>query len=293
MIQVRYEYYRDNDKKENGNINEFRLDQITSDNVICWYTRPCFCYRLINKTLFTQVPDCLFTFRYIITNIHKQLDILYKQNRNDTLTPNTNSFISKAEQVANIYCSRDQQNRYEPSFFKLNIGIDSQVPYASIQEHSVIPDEDEVLFSVDTVWRIKSVNQGEDKVWNIVLDLVADQCCIELANYLKEQLGEETTLLTFGNLLSELGEYEKAIRYYKILLKKLSADDNERSTIYNKLSYLRYEQGEYSLAEEYYRLAISYLKDKEDEHIKINDNPFDLIDVQGCEKCFARGVQLQ
>ncbi|CAF1416142.1 unnamed protein product [Didymodactylos carnosus] len=297
MIQVSRgyyrKYYRDNDRKENGkkendNITEFELDQTTSDNAIRWYTRPCFCYRLTNKALY----------------------ILYKQNHKDALTPivlyrgkilssitlqnlkdnigglvSMNGFISttSVEQVADIYCSRDQQNssNYEQTFFRLNIGINSQVPYASIQEQSQIPDEDEVLFSVGTVWRIKSVDRDEDKVWNIVLDLVAeyDQCCIELTTYLKEQLGEETTLLTLGNFLSELGEYEKAIRYYKILLNELPDDDSERGTIYNKLGYLWYEQGEYSLAEEYYRLAIHYLKDKEDEDININDNPFESINV--------------
>ncbi|CAF1465298.1 unnamed protein product, partial [Didymodactylos carnosus] len=313
MIQVSRKYYRDTDKKENDNIendniNKFELDQTTSDHAIHWYTRSCFCYRLTNKALCTQDPDCLFTFRYIITNIHKQLEILYKQNRNDTLTPivlyrgkllwaitlhnlkdnigglvSMNGFVSatRVEQIADIYCSRDQENGYERSFFKLNIGIDSPVPYASIHKHSAFPDEHEVLFSIGTVWRIKSVDQGEDKVWNIVLDLVAeyDECCIELTNYLKEQLGEETTLLTFGNFLSELGEYEKAFRYYTLLLEELPDDGNERSTIYNKLGCLRYEQGEYSMAEGYYRIAISYLKDKEEENIEINGNPFESINV--------------
>ncbi|CAF0997255.1 unnamed protein product [Didymodactylos carnosus] len=291
MIKACLDYYHDNEI-EKKNILDFE-STFCSEHAIRWYTRPCFCPRLTNKVRGTQDPDCLFTFRFIITEIHNQIYSLHQHNLTQqvptviyrgkvistmtlkTLKNNINGLVSingflsatREESVADMYSGKGATVPfgYERVLFKLCIirKIEDKIliqPYASIKQFSHIPDEDEILFSVGTMWRITSIEQDKYDVWNVDLLLASedDECRIELTQYLKEQLGEKSTLLMFGKFLSEIGEYKKADKYYKILLNELPEHHEDLGPIYNDLGCLRLGQDEYHLAEEYFKKAMDY-----------------------------------
>ncbi|CAF4462303.1 unnamed protein product, partial [Didymodactylos carnosus] len=273
MIDACRNYYNGNDS-ENNNITKFENDNV---DAIRWYTSPTFCHKLTNRALGTEDVNCLYTFRFMIVEIHNQLDSLHKtrtqllpsiiyrgtavkaillENLKENLNGliSMNGFVSASlnQQITNIYSGKGDPVRpgYERVLFKLPINDKIATrPYALIREFSDIPDEDEILFSAGTIWRINSINKDEE-IWIIELELIKedeDKRLIELTNYLKQQLGETSSLLTLGSFLTEIGEYEEAAEYYNILLTEFP-DNHENIAAYINLGSIRYEQGEFNLA---------------------------------------------
>ncbi|CAF1069823.1 unnamed protein product [Didymodactylos carnosus] len=316
MIKACRHFYR-NDHEEEKNISEFN-SHYSSDKAIWWYTRPCFCYRLTNKVLNTQDPDWLYTFRLIITDIHNQLLELYEksiQKSNPSIdTPpqiifrgkvvpssivynlqenvsgliSINGFLSAttSEQIRDIYGGRDNPVRegYERVLFQLI--VDNHIktkPFAFIKDYSAIPDESEVLFSIGTVWCIESVVQDEEALWHIVLRSSGEQNqrCVELTDYLKQQIGDIPTLLTLGNFLSEIKDYNKADKYYEILLKELPKNHKDIGAIYNNRGCLQCEKGAYDLAEYYFNCAIKSISAEYPSSIPIAQSNIEVVRCEG------------
>ncbi|CAF3304886.1 unnamed protein product [Rotaria sp. Silwood2] len=147
--------------------------------------------------------------------------------------------------------------------FKLNIHSWKKCkPSAVIKpEDGAMKDEDEVLFSIGSIWRIVSVDElKEARMWCIQLISCEEENArsIELTNYLKEQIGETSNLWTLGDFLMKMGEYEKAEKYYAILELDLNLPEKhvDRAAIYNRLGLIRWEQGQRSLAIEYFEKAV-------------------------------------
>ncbi|CAF1349577.1 unnamed protein product, partial [Didymodactylos carnosus] len=277
---------------QNNNIELEKISKFDqeykSDKAIWWYTCSSFLHRLLNKALGLQDPDYLFIFRYIISHLHNQLLKLHSsrtelipstvyrgkvlpsnivQNLNDNVNGlvSINGFLSATtdKNVSHIFCAKGDTipEGHERVCFKLKIGNNiANKPYAAIKELSAIRDEREILFSIGTVWRIISVNEDKDnQILIIELELSDEQNQnrLELTNSLRKQIGETSTLLTLGNFLSEIGDYERASGYYQMLLKQLPKYHEDRGKIYNNLGCIRYEQGDYHAAEIYFEKAIA------------------------------------
>ncbi|CAF1334921.1 unnamed protein product, partial [Didymodactylos carnosus] len=296
MINACRDYHKDNTTQKK-HISEFEAacnkSTWTPAAAVTWYTSDTFCPRLTNKALGTQDPDYLFTFRFIITEIHKELDALHTMRiRSNTTLPTViyrgkvltmsqfqilndninklvsmNGFLSAStdENVTDIYSDKDGTSDligYTRVLFKLLINDDIQrKPFASIKDISRMKDEKEILFSVGTIWQVKSITK-DNKVWNVELELSNEDPSIEMINYLKKQLGEISTCLTLGNFLAELEEFEKANKYYQMLLKDLPEDHEDKPTILNNLACLECERGNHNDAAVYINQAIRYINEK-------------------------------
>ncbi|CAF1085454.1 unnamed protein product [Didymodactylos carnosus] len=272
----------------------------SSAAAVKWYTSNTFCPCLTNKALGTQDPDCLFTFRFIITEIHNELHRLHEERmENNKSLPSViyrgkilptiqfrilydninnlvsmNGFLSASsdEKVAAMYCAKDavtfDREGYEQVLFKLSINEDvKRKPFASVKDSSHMKFENEILFSVGTIWQVKSITK-DDNIWIAELELSDKDPSIELTDYLKKQLGEVSTYVTLGNFLAELEEFEKAKRYYLMLLEDLPEEHDDRSIILNNLACLECERGEHDDAARYINEAIKYInkKTRNDSH---------------------------
>ncbi|CAF4208513.1 unnamed protein product [Rotaria sordida] len=71
LIEECMERYCNNDV-EKRKIEQFDAEH-TNENVIQWYTRDCFLYRLINRAFRTRNIDTIFKYRYFIVNLHQRL----------------------------------------------------------------------------------------------------------------------------------------------------------------------------------------------------------------------------
>ncbi|CAF0817049.1 unnamed protein product [Adineta steineri] len=187
-------YYTDNDL-ELQRINNFDKTYKPSE-ASEWYTSDSFVYRLLNKAIRTENIDLLFACRFFITDLHHQLESLHKPYiericsydlsellvyRGQQMTSDDfnklkanigelisiNSFLSTSldRQVALMYAGdKTIHPTMESVLFKIKININEnskthQHPFASISEFSRFEDEQEVLFSLSSMFRIESIDE--------------------------------------------------------------------------------------------------------------------------------------
>ncbi|CAF1241265.1 unnamed protein product [Didymodactylos carnosus] len=282
-------YYRDNDK-ELEKINEFRLNY-SSDAAVWWYTRDSFVYRLLNKALRTRDIDIIFKFRFLIADLYRQLQREYskfmerfthgeyfltvyrgqhlkadelhelKDNIGGLISMNTFLSTTCEKGVALIHAGDGSFSPILESILfeiQVNTSIDTK-PYANIKEFSVMNHEDEVLFSIGTIFRIKSVEKASATgIWSVklLLNSESDEQLKVLSEQIREETDRSSDLYTLGYLLREMGEYAKAERYLRRLINATLPNDPAMGTFYNIIGTVYNGHGEYSQALQYYEQSL-------------------------------------
>ncbi|CAF1297311.1 unnamed protein product [Didymodactylos carnosus] len=93
----------------------------------------------------------------------------------------------------------------------------STKPFADIQGISYYPKEEEILFALGSIFRINKIDSDvKDGLWIINMSLCSEDDfeLKELFAYLKKDIGEEASMVTLGNILLQMGEYDKAERIF-------------------------------------------------------------------------------
>ncbi|CAF1180533.1 unnamed protein product [Rotaria sp. Silwood1] len=159
---------------------------------------------------------------------------------------------SKVENVSLDFARRALSNpdRVGILFVMLIDSSKSSTPFASITDVSVYQDtEDEVLFSMNTVFRIGDVKQMDEnsRLWQVDLTLTSDHDP-EL-HILTERIREETFPDSegwerLGLILIRLGHSGKAEEVYEMMLEQAS-NDREKAGIYHQIGSTKRDKGEY------------------------------------------------
>jgi tetratricopeptide (TPR) repeat protein len=239
-------YYRDN-PYQLAIILEFENNYDPSQ-VITWYTRDTFLYRMVNKALRTQDHLTVYAFRLFIRNLHMKLALLQTENKSmnkelmlyrgqaliksdfEKLKLNVggllsiNTFFSTTEDrdLALLFTGGTIENTdTEAILFEIDLNQNeiSSAIYASIDQFSVFQGtEKEYLFSMGTVFRIKSIDRiSGSEVWNVRLTLT-DDMDVQLENltlHMRQGLQQcEPILSKFTKLMKEMGFPEKALHFY-------------------------------------------------------------------------------
>ena len=269
-------------------IDEFCLDYNT-DRATEWYSKDIFLYRLLNRALRTENFDMIYKFRFFITDLHFQLEKLYRQyteilpkssitvyrgqfmpiNDIKALENNINGFIS-----VNTFFSTSQSYITAYGFiqggsdevpgviFTIQIGdnINDQC-FAFLNDSSIMTQEEEVLFTIGTVFQIVEIEKVTSTIWAVELTLQSkDNVELkELMHSFQEEIGETPTLLNLGNILFYIGEYDRVEKYNNILLEQLSSEDDKDgiSLVYNNIGDVYVNKGKYSMASDYYEKSLS------------------------------------
>jgi tetratricopeptide (TPR) repeat protein len=142
------------------------------------------------------------------------------------------------------------------------------IPFASIHDRSCFSIEDEVLFSMGAIFRIKSTDNMENKnncyrVGLIIPD-VKDKLINQLKEYIKNEIGDHNGLFYLASLMRVMGKYDKALHLYNRLVKDSSLQVNDPvrlSIIYNDIGSIHKEKKDYTKALEYYQLSLE-IKEK-------------------------------
>ncbi|CAF1154448.1 unnamed protein product [Adineta steineri] len=198
-------------------INEFERSYQHSQ-AIEWYTTNSFLYRLLLQALRMEDIDTIFKLRYYIYDLHNQLAQLHTSYLNSLpsdqriltlyrgqrmkiteltrLQQNVdklismNSFLSTTNNVtaavffAGDGCLNDPNGEVSVVYqITIDTSVPHSIPFAKIQYESIFEDEDEVLFSMASVFRIDNVEKyetlwvveltlisKEDETWNILTD---------------------------------------------------------------------------------------------------------------------------
>jgi tetratricopeptide (TPR) repeat protein len=118
--------------------------------------------------------------------------------------------------------------------------------YAEVSAYSQYPSEEEVLFSIGSVWRIDFVQKNDHLWWTVKLSSCND-VDLRIAQFF-EELSDDSTLLMMGDVLLELGQHTKAEYFYRKMLDELAVTNGTRRTLYNKIAVINMEQGRYHAA---------------------------------------------
>ena len=271
-------------------INEF-FDQYNPDSAINWYTKSSFVYQLLNKALRTLNIDLIFNYHYFLTDLFKQLTKLYDQQfkgQTGILTTFRGQFLHRKEleklqnsksrlvsintffsssissEVAVEFCGNGEQQSQGIESVMFQINIDLSVyrrPFAKIDQLSSNSDEQEILFALGSVFRIEEVELYTDYIWLVTLTLTnsVKTEVDDLLQHFTRNIGPQPTILELGVLLSTIGDFERAKRFYNYLLAELPPDHVDIGILYNNLGEIYRKEGRCEDALSYYRKAVEEL----------------------------------
>ncbi|CAF0842195.1 unnamed protein product [Didymodactylos carnosus] len=247
----------------------------------------------MNEAVRSDNPKSLFKFRSNVCDLCKQIDekhsmwfqnILYSNIKHlqvyrgqlmskeslETFRSNIGGFVSMntcfsatySLDTARIFAENSSDYPdFESIIFTFTFDPTAmKKPFANINAH----DPDELLFSLGTIFRIKSVKILSDQVWSICL-IYSKQDDEELTEILskryEEAIGERATRLTFGHFLNVIGEQEKAELYSKLLLQELEQSDiDTKNIIYNNVGLVYAMKGDSKEALSYYHYVLTSVK---------------------------------
>ena len=265
-----------------------------SDRAMWWYTRECFIYPLLNRALRLMKSDIIVDMGFFIHDLHRQLAQLHREQMPsykgalftlyrgqsmslDALTKlkkargglmSFNSFLSTtkdrsfAQLLARDALSKDN---YVGILFVMtvdpNIGTTC---FADISEHSYFPNEAEILFAMNSVFRIGDVRSLDktERLFEVQLTLTSerDPALQRLTDRLEMELGGGTGWKKLGQILIQVGQVDKAEELYLVLLKQKPTARDE-GLYYHCLGLIKDRQGDYAEAVKYYEQAIA-IKEK-------------------------------
>ena len=205
-----------------------------SNAAIQWYTRETCLYKLVNRALRYEDMESIIKYRFFIIDLYQKLDELYQQMieqiryseakiityyRGQTLSSSEverfkehigglvsfNAFFSTSLSldIALMFAGTSiEEDDFSLRSVLFCIEVDSSIertqPFANIDLYSVNEDEDEVLFSVGSVFRVEKVEYLPNNEHIIVIYLtMVDERDLPKENVLNDivQLFPEQKLL--------------------------------------------------------------------------------------------------
>jgi len=282
-----------------GNSKQLKIvDQIENEyrdhEPIWWYTRQTFLYSMLNRALRLMDVDIIIQMGFFVCDLHKNIaDLHSKQFYGQT---SSQSFIVYRGQslsqtdfhqlkqnqggllAFNNFLSTSKNRNTSLNFIKRNlgknelasllfvIGIDPSIqstPFADIAKISAIGREEEILFSMHSVFRIGKIKQfpNNPQIWEVELTLTDDNDprLRELSKTIQEETSGSTGWNRLGQLLIKLAKFDKAEALYEILLKQ-TTDQKVKANIFHQLGLINDNQGEYSKALEYCEKSLEIYK---------------------------------
>jgi pentatricopeptide repeat protein len=288
LISLCKDEYKGNENELNI-LREFEADY-SSDRAIWWYTRETFLYRLLNKAFRMQNLDLLLTFRFFIRDIQR----LIEQNKcthslyvyrsylmsNEEIQFFKNSvgeFLSingffttnlHREQTISYLNNPDITNDHEKVFFEIAADphTDSNKPFCNITSLSYFSSEEQIIFTLGSIFRLDSIHQqedGKDRIWIIRMRLSTEKHkrLKQTFEPMKNQYHiEQLNLLSFGKILQKMSKYDEAEKFYRRLLKELPSDHPNIVDCHYGLGIIMDEKGDYESSLEWHQKSIEIKK---------------------------------
>mgnify|MGYP002384482041 CR=1 FL=1 len=283
-----------------GNSIELKnVDQIEKNyrnhEPIWWYTCETFLYSMLNRALRLMDVDIMIQMGFFIRDLHNNIADLHskqfsgqtssqsfivyrgqnlsetdfnqlKQNQGGLLAFNNFLSTSKNRKTSLDFIHRNQgKGDFVSVLFVMRIDPSIQnAPFANVDKITAIDGEEEILFSMHSVFRTGQIKQlpGSIPLWEVELILTSDNDpeLRELTESIQTETSSSYTgWYRLGKLLIKLAKFDKAEELYRILFEQTS-DQNEKATIFHQFGTINDDQGEYSKALEYYEKSLEISK---------------------------------
>ena len=258
---------------------------------IWWYTYDCFLYSMLNRALRLMEIDLIIKMGFFLKDLHNHIATLHaaqfdthhhldsfvvyrgqglSQTDFDELQQTQggllafNNFLSTSLDREVSFAFADS-SQYNPDMigvlFQIIIDLTIQSSQlANVKEVSYYQGEDEILFSMHSIFRIEQIKpiDGYTRLWEVDLILTSDNDpqLHELTEHIrKETFPDEKGWHRLGNLLIKLGQSDKAEQVCDIL-RDQTTDEREKGNIYHMSGMIKCYQGKYEDAVQYYEQSI-------------------------------------
>jgi tetratricopeptide (TPR) repeat protein len=297
-FQEYIDYCRDvfeDNKDELTNVDKFKRNY-RDETPIWWYTYECFLYPMLNRALQMRDVDIIIKMGFFIGDLHRQIETLHKEQFGDhqagkALIVYRGQGLSKTDfdQLTNTKGGLMSFNNFLSASKKRNVSLgfarnaltnpdsvgilfvmainpsQSTTPFASINGVSFFKDkEDEVLFSMHTVFRIGAIKPLDEnhRLVQVYLTLTGDND--KDLRVLTDRIREESCpnsegWYRLGLMLRKMGQFQKAQQVYETMLEQ-STDESEKGNIYYQLGSINDDQGEYQEAIRFYEKSLEIYK---------------------------------
>ncbi|CAF1185217.1 unnamed protein product [Rotaria sp. Silwood1] len=269
------------------NVSESELknfqDQYYLKSPVWLYTCGIFLYKMLNCALRSLDTEAMIKMGFFIRNLHRQLQQLQQEQsgankkqfivyrgqgfskqdfehlldtKGGLLSFNNFLSTSKDKHVALAFAPSTSHKDKDivGVLFKMTINPSkistSSTPFALINDCSNFSEEQEILFSMHTVFRVGEIQQTANNryLWEVQLTLtdVNDPQLAALTKRIREEI-DGTGWYRMGKLMLKMGDFNQAEELYNGLLKNDSSD-SDRAYIYHQLGCLKRDQGKYKEA---------------------------------------------
>jgi tetratricopeptide (TPR) repeat protein len=275
-------------RRESGancsNINRFEREY-RPESAIEWYQREPSFFVKVNQALRTLDANLMIKMGFFICDLHRQIQDLHSQQisrsekkeyvryRGQALSEpdfeklkkkkggllSFNNFLSTSKDynVARAFAESNSQSSQKIGIlFKLKIDSStSSASFADLGSFGIFTDEQEILFSMHTVFRIEKILKidSTDRLYKVTLKLTNndDEDLRDLADRLRMETPGPTAWERLGRLLNKIGRFDKAEELYTALLDK-THDDSRKALYYNQLGLVKYHQHCYQDSTDFY-----------------------------------------
>ncbi|CAF4172010.1 unnamed protein product [Rotaria sp. Silwood2] len=242
-------------------INQFQNNTYNQISPIEWYTRECFIYSMINRTLRLYDIEILNKISFFIRDLHEQIKDLHMKTSNNTklivyygqeisneqfnkLYMNINGLISfnnflltTIDKESSFYFVKQSENESNLVFILFQIEIDrskTSFPFVILDELDYYHDtEQHILFSLNPIFQIIKIEHIEDKLWQINLILIdhTDNKLKDLNCTVQKKCEKSKGFYSLGQIIFEMNDLIKAKYIFEILLQ--NTIDNNRKQLFD------------------------------------------------------------
>ena len=255
--------FAENDR-ELRNITRFER-QYADKRPIWWYTLESFLYPMVNRALRSMDVDIIIKMGFFIKDLHNHIKELHNEQFIDVHSQATftvyrgqgmektqfehltktngglisfNNFLSTSKNHStSLRFANNALTNPDLVGVLFIMTIDpsqSTTPFASIKDVSAIKSEDEVLFAMQTVFRIGNITSmdGNSRLFQVELTLTGDndKDLRQLTDCIREGTSPDAEgWYRLGSVLYKMGQFDKSEEVYQILLEQ-TTNESEQGT---------------------------------------------------------------
>jgi len=267
-----------NNERQLNNLQHFEK-QYSENGPIWWFTKDCFLKSMLTYALREMDIELTMKLAFFIRQLHEQIkDLYYKQfsrHESDNLVVYRGQGMSKEdfEKMRNnqgklvsfnhfLLTSRNpstplnlaQYAATNPNsigvFFRMQVDpLKLAIPLAFISEITNCTDKDDVLFSMNTVFRISDIEpmDQDHRVYQVHMQFIngSDENLRLLTDKIHEQtFPEQQGWFRLNSLLEKYNQCVDIQEIYQIRFDQ-TQDNEEKAKICSRIGLMKYSQGEY------------------------------------------------
>ena len=257
---------------------------------VWWYTRGCFIYGMLNKALRDQDTKTLIKMGFFLRDVHQRVKDLHSEQSLNGLTVyrgqgmdkdefekkilnnqggllSFNNFLSTSSEYIVSKGFADaigEDQRLLGILFQIDIDQTiSSTPFARLQKKdSQFDSEEEILFSMHTIFRIDEVAEINDRLRYVQLKLTSDQDqeLLCLTKKIRAEIRGNSAWYRLSHLLGKMANFTEATEVLLQLLNTIPENNwIFRSATYHQLGVMQRETGKYDVALKFYDVALKCL----------------------------------